>query len=145
MGKRKRQADRQAGRQAGSHPSFDLCTCRPLSRLFYSSTGGGTRHRGILLFFSSFLFLFSFFPFSFLFFFSRLSLSLSLSFLLLLSPLLFSPPTLLFLGSQFPLTPALAHASTHTHTHTHTLTHTHTHTKDEHDAISVIITGDVTP
>ena len=65
----------------------------------------------------------SFFFFIFLF---LLSFRLSLfSFLLLLffslfSPWFFSfsPPTLLLLGSQFPLTPARAHASTHTHTHT---------------------------
>jgi hypothetical protein len=141
MGKRKRQADRQAGRQAGSHPSFDLCTCRPLSRLFYSSTGGGTRHRGILLFFFFFLVSFSFFPFSFLFFFSRLSLSLSLfSFF---SPLCFSLRLLSYSLAVSSRSLPLSH--TQAHTHTHTLTHTHTHTKDEHDAISVIITGDVTP
>jgi hypothetical protein len=115
------------GRQAGSHPSFDLCTCRPLSRLFYSSTGGGT----VEFFFFFFLFIF-FFLLSF-----RLSL-FSFSFFFSLLPLVF------FFFSAYSLIPwqsVPAHSRSRTRKHTHT----HTHTKDEHDAISVIITGDVTP
>lgn len=130
---------RQAGKQAVTLHSTSARVARSL--VFFTHRPAGALGT-VEFFFFFFFYLFFFFVFFFpVFFFLLLLLVLFASFLSLSHYSL----------SAYPLIPCQsvpAHSRSHTHKHAqhiHTYTHTHTHSKGKRDAISVIITGDVTP